>query len=299
MTPTGRTSTTLGIQLKVAAALCMTLMLACVKGLDGSVPPGQIAFYRSSVTLLPALAWIVWQRRGPEIFHPSQLARHFWRGVSGSIAMLLSFLTLACLPLADAVLLGYAAPLMTVLLGLLLLKEQVPGYRWAGALVGAAGVVVALWPHLDAGAAQLSHTALLGVAAGLGAALFGALSVIQIRHLATTEKPAAIAFYYTLTTGVLGAGSLFFGWVMPDMRQLLLLLLAGLFGGAANLLIAQSLRHAHVSVTAPFEYTTLVWSALISWSVFDQAPGATLLAGGALVATSGLYTVWRESRARR
>lgn len=300
MTPSARTSATLAIQLKIAAAFCMTLMMACVKGLDGQVPPGQIAFYRSAVTLLPMLAWIVWERQGAEVFRFTNLARHFPRGVSGSISMFLNFLALAYLPLADAVLLGYAAPLMTVLLALLMLKEQVPAYRWAGAIIGATGVVVALSPHLGGwhGSGRLSATVLLGLAAGLGAALFGSLSVIQIRSLAGTEKSGAIVFYYALTTGVLGAISLVFGWVMPDASQLLLLLAAGLFGGLANLFIAQSLRHAHASVTAPFEYTTLVWSALISYSVFDQAPGLAVMAGGALVAASGLFTVWKESRVR-
>lgn len=300
MTQPLRASATVGIHLKIGSALCMTLMMACVKGLDGAVPPGQIAFYRSAVTLLPVLVWICWERRAAEVFRLRNLARHFGRGVSGSIAMFLSFVTLACLPLADAVLLGYAAPLMTVLLALLVLKEHVPGYRRAGAIVGGLGVVVALSPHLHGwhDETPLSRTALLGVAAGLGAALFGALSIIQIRHLAATEKPGAIVFYYTLMTGVLGSFSLMFGWVMPDLRQLLLLLSAGLFGGVANLLIAQSLRHAHASVTAPFEYTTLVWSALISYSVFGQAPGVTVMAGGALVAASGLFTVWQESRVR-
>lgn len=301
MNKLNQNSTTRGIQFRVASALCLTLMLACVKGLDGTVPAGQIAFYRSSVMLLPMLAWIMWERRGAEVFRLSQLKRHLPRGVSGSIAMFLSFATLACLPLADAVLLGYAAPLIAVVLGRALLDERVPGYRWTAAIAGAAGVTVALLPHLDAWSrpVQFSAIGLLGIGAGLGAALFSALSTIQIRSLAVTEPPEAIVFYYTMTTGVLGAASICFGWVVPDMHQLMLLMLAGVFGGGANIFMAQSLRHAHVSVTAPFEYTTLAWSALLSWSMFDQVPGGPLLAGGAIVAASGLYAYWSESRATR
>jgi drug/metabolite transporter (DMT)-like permease len=214
--------------------------------------------------------------------------------------MFLSFATVASLPLADAVLLGYAAPLITVVLGRALLDERVPGYRWLAAIAGGAGVVVALWPHMNAsnGPVPLPGT-LVGVGAGLGAALFAAVSVIQIRSLAVTEPPEAIAFYYTLTTGALGAASICLGWVMPDLHQLALLMSAGLFGGAANLFTAKSLRHAHASVTAPFEYTTLVWSALISWCLFGQPPGGALLAGGALIAASGLYALWHETRLSR
>lgn len=291
-----RSSTTLGIHLKIASALCMTLMLACIKALDGAVPPGEIAFYRSSVTLMPMLAWVLHGRQAGKAFRARNLARHLGRGVSGSVAMFLSFVTVACLPLADAVLLGYVMPLMTVVLALLFLKEKVPGYRWAGAAAGALGVLVAMSPHLGAGH-HWNGVAALGVATGLSGALCGAISTVQIRHLATRDAPATIVFYYTLCTGLLGALTAPLGWVMPDGRQLALLLCAGLFGGGANLMIAQSLRHAHVSVLAPFEYTTLLWSVLISWAVFEQAPGAAVLAGGALVAASGLFTAWRESRA--
>jgi drug/metabolite transporter (DMT)-like permease len=301
MTGPARTSTTLGIHLKICGALCMTLMAACVKALEGTVPLGQIAFYRSVVTLLPIFAWILWEGRAAEVFRMRHLARHFPRGVFGSIAMILSFVALACLPLADAILLGYTTPLMTVILAIVMLKERVPGYRWAAALLGTAGVVIALSPHLASTqrASYFSPAAMLGIAAGLGAALFGAISIVQIRSLAKTEPAGAVAFYYTFMTGVLGLASIAFGWVMPDAKQLALLLGAGLFGGVAQFLVAESLRHARVSVTAPFEYTTLLWSSVISYAVFDQKPGAALFTGGALVAASGVFTVWRESAWRQ
>src|SRR5262245_6916296 len=124
MSRSSHSSATLGIHLKVAAALCMTLMLACVKGLDGAVPVGEIAFYRSAVTLLPMLLAILHRRNAAQVFTLRRLARHFGRGLSGSIAMFLSLATLACLPLADVILLGYTLPLMTVLLAVLFLKEE-------------------------------------------------------------------------------------------------------------------------------------------------------------------------------
>lgn len=297
MTTPSRASTKRGIQFKIGSVLCLTLMLACIKGLGGAIPPGEIAFYRASVTLVPMLAWVLWSRRADEVFRAQHLARHLGRGVSGSLSMFLSFITVACLPLADAILLGYVMPLMTVVLGLLALKERVPGYRWAGALAGAAGVLIAMSPHLGQGPQPWNPTAALGIASGLVGALCAAISVVQIRHLALRSTPVEIVFYYTLCTGVLGALTWPLGWNSPDGWQLALLMASGVFGGLANFLVAQSLRHAHVSVLAPFEYTTLVWSALISWAVFDQAPGAALLAGGALVAASGVFTAWREGRA--
>ncbi|MEN9890140.1 MAG: hypothetical protein RLY78_435, partial [Pseudomonadota bacterium] len=96
--------------LKLGAMLAMTLMMASVKALDGGVPAGQIVFYRSAVTLLPLLVWVLWQGQADALCAPQRLRRHLGRGLSGSASMFMIFVTLACLPLSEAVLLGYAAP---------------------------------------------------------------------------------------------------------------------------------------------------------------------------------------------
>ena len=301
MKPSPRASALVGIHLKVGSALCMTLMMACVKRLDGAVPAGEIVFYRSAVPLVPLLVWMLRQRSPAELFTGAKLARHLGRGLSGSAAMFLIFVTLACLPLADAVMLGYAAPLMTVLLAQLFLKEKVPGYRWLGAILGSLGVFFALSPHWEGWQrqTQLSGMAVLGIAAGLSGAICSAVSTIQIRGLAVTEQPGTIVFYYTVMTGLLGGVTALFGWVMPDVRQLSLMLFAGVFSGISQFLMAKSLRHADASVIAPFEYTTLLWSILISYSVFDQAPSHAVIFGGALVMTSGSLTIWQEWRVQK
>lgn len=51
----------MGVLLKITAALCATLMLACVKGLGGAIPTGEVIFFRSFVALLPLLIWLKFQ----------------------------------------------------------------------------------------------------------------------------------------------------------------------------------------------------------------------------------------------
>lgn len=47
-----------GIAMKVMAALSSTLMLACVKQLDGAIPVGEVIFFRSLLALVPLLIWL-------------------------------------------------------------------------------------------------------------------------------------------------------------------------------------------------------------------------------------------------
>ncbi|MFM2403143.1 MAG: hypothetical protein RL223_1023 [Pseudomonadota bacterium] len=314
--------------LKLGAMLAMTLMMASVKALDGGVPAGQIVFYRSAVTLLPLLVWVLWQGQADALCAPQRLRRHLGRGLSGSASMFMIFVTLACLPLSEAVLLGYAAPLITVLLSRGMLGEAVPLHRWLAALLGAAGTVVALAPTLwpaafgsllpqavaavppaapaaiadaarGAGSARpdgVDWRVAIGVAAGLAGALFAAISTVQIRALAGREPATAIVFHYTLTTLLIGLLSLPAGWVMPDGRQLLLLVAAGISSGLAQWLLALSLRHADASLLAPLDYSTLVWSMALSALVFGQPPGPAVWAGAVLIAAAAFSAWWGGRR---
>lgn len=133
---------------------------------------------------------------------------------------------------------------------------------------------------------------------GLIAALFSAISIIQIRHLAKTENPGAIVFYFSLVTTIIGLSTLGFGWKVPSAWQLLLLVGAGLSGGMAQLLVTLSLRHAQASLLAPFEYTTMIWALLVGYFFMGQLPALTTVLGALMVVAAGLFTIWRERQLR-
>ena len=58
------------------------------------------------------------------------------RGIIGSCGMFSGFVALAYLPLHDAIAIGYAAPLIVVVLAALVLKEKVRAYRWSAVAIG-------------------------------------------------------------------------------------------------------------------------------------------------------------------
>lgn len=287
-----------GILLKVCSTLSATLMFVCVKGLNGQIPTGEVVFFRSFFAMVPLLVWLgVQGSLGPSL-RTNNLFGHLGRSISGTLGMFFNFLALAYLPLADATALGYAAPLFTVVLAAVLLREIVGRYRWMAVLAGFAGVVVMLSPHLEF-SGGLDHGAVLGGICALLGALSGALSSIQIRHLNGREHPGAIVFYFSLMTTLIGLGTIALGWAMPTPEQLLLLIGSGLFGGLTQILVVLSLRNAHASLLAPFDYTTLIWSVALGILLLGQYPTLTVLLGAVIVIGAGLFTLWRESRLQR
>ncbi len=289
----------MGVLLKITAALCATLMLACVKGLGGAIPTGEVIFFRSFVALLPLLIWLKFQGNVLDLIKTKNIFGHLIRGFSGTGGMYFNYLALVYISLADATAISYAAPLFTVIMAAMLLKESVRFSRWLAVIVGFSGIIVMLSAHLSASGSffsgeSASATASMGVIFALLAAACSATSSVQIRFLNGVEKPGAIVFYFSLMTMLIGMTTIFFGWKVPDATQLLLLIGCGFFGGMAQILITLSLRYADASLLAPFDYTTLVWSMLIGYFFLGSLPTSTTVIGAAIVATAGIFTVWSE-----
>ncbi|MCG8708530.1 DMT family transporter [Brenneria sp. 4F2] len=294
----------MGVLLKIMSALCATLMLACVKGLNGGIPTGEVIFFRSFVALIPLLIWLKFQGNVIALIKTKNIFGHLVRGFSGTGGMYFNYLALVYISLADMTAISYAAPLFTVIMAAILLKERVRFYRWLAVVVGFSGIIVMLWAHLNAGGSVFSsHAAATGSAIGvlfaLLAALCSAASSVQIRFLNGIEKPGAIVFYFSLMTMFIGLATVFFGWLMPNAAQLALLIGCGFFGGMAQILITLSLRYADASLLAPFDYTTMVWAMLIGYLFLDSIPESSTIAGAAIIACAGIFTVWCERRQRR
>lgn len=189
----------LGIYLKILSALCATLMLACVKGLQGAIPTGEVIFFRSFIAMFPLLIWLKIQGNVLASIKTKNIFGHLIRGFSGTGGMYFNYLALVSISLADATALSYAAPLFTVIMAALLLKEQVRFSRWLGVIVGFSGILFMLSASLTASGSlfaggHLQSGMALGVAFALLAALCTATSNIQIRFLNGIENLAPSSF---------------------------------------------------------------------------------------------------------
>lgn len=294
----------IGVSLKILSALCATLMLACVKGLQGAIPTGEVIFFRSFVALFPLLIWLKIQGNVLESIKTRNLFGHLIRGFSGTGGMYFNYMALIYISLADATAISYAAPLFTVIMAAILLKENVRFSRWLAVVVGFSGIIIMLSANLTASgsffAAEGAKTgAGLGALFALIAALCSATSNVQIRFLNGIEKPGAIVFYFSLMTMLIGLFTALFGWRMPSPMQLLLLIGCGFFGGMAQILVTLSLRYTDASLLAPFDYTTLVWSMVIGYLFLNSLPGSSTLMGASIVALAGIFAIWSDQRQRR
>jgi drug/metabolite transporter (DMT)-like permease len=201
------------------------------------------------------------------------------------------FMGLRSLPLATVITLVFAAPLISIGLAALVLRERVDRQRWAAALVGFAGVLLIVRP----GPSTFDATGLWPLLTAL---------LMSLRDLLTRKIPprvdsGAIAFTTAAVVSLGGLATLPFAWVTPDARELGLIAAGGLLVAVTYQTLVIAFRIGDMSFLAPFRYVSIPLSALFGWLAFGDRPGWHLLAGAAVIVASGGYIFYRERRLAR
>ncbi|MDO9418002.1 DMT family transporter [Pararhizobium sp.] len=284
-----------GIFLKVFSVVVFVCMSTLIKAAGDDIATGQITFFRSAFAIIPIVIFLGFNGQLRTAFHTKDLFGHFKRGFVGIVSMSFGFYGLVHLPLPEAIAIGYAMPLLTVVFAAVFLKETVKIYRWSAVLVGLTGVMIITWPRLtvfrDGG---LGSEEAMGALAVLTAATLGAVAMVLVRKLVLTEKTPTIVLYFSLTASVLSLATLPLGWSAIGWDTLGLLGAAGVCGGVAQILLTESYRHADVSTIAPFEYTSILLGIVIGYFLFGDVPIGTMLIGTAIVVSAGIFIIFRE-----
>ena len=284
-----------GIALKLASVILFVTMAALIKATTEDVPTGQAIFFRSFFALPVILMWLALRHDLSTGLKTQRPMGHVWRGLIGACGMGFGFSSLAYLPLPDVTAIGFAAPLMTVILAALLLGERLRIYRMSAVLLGLVGVAIILSPRLSIfNGETMNSAAQIGIFLVLMSAMFRALAQIHMRKMVKTEETSAIVFYFSMTTTVLSLFTLPFGWVVPDWDIILMLVSAGLLGGVAQIFITSAYRYADAAVIAPFDYVSILIAMIIGFVFFDDLPTAQMLIGSGIVILSGILIIWRE-----
>jgi drug/metabolite transporter (DMT)-like permease len=282
------------ITLKILSALLFAVMSALVRYLGERYPVGQIVFFRSAFAIPPVIVIYAWRNELAAAVRTVRPLGHVGRGLVSVGSMFCNFSALARLPIVDATAISFAAPLITVAMAAIFLKERVRIYRWMAVITGFVGILVMLAPHLDPALHVHAAGSTLGLALALVGAFCSALSVIQTRRLTETETTSSIVFYFSLICALVGLATWPFGWLTPTWGELAALVIIGLCGGIAHILLTESYRLAPPSLVAPFDYTSMVWAFLLGYLFFNELPNAFVFAGAAVIAAAGLFVIWRE-----
>lgn len=272
----------------VATMLLFSASDSILKIVFARLPVGEVAFLRNLVVCAAVLAFLGLRRRLPPL--RSCLERtNLLRGCVELGTAASFFMGLRSLPLATAVTLVFASPLMSIALAVLVLREKVDWQRWLAAVVGFGGVILIVRPGRDG----FEPAALWPLMTAL---------LVTLRDLLTRFVPPDVdtgAVTLTAATVVMlgGLATVPFAWVTPDAGELGLLLMGGLLISIAYATVVIAFRLGDMSFIAPFRYVSIPLAAVLGWLIFGDRPTWHLAAGAAVIVASGAY-IFHRGRAK-
>jgi drug/metabolite transporter (DMT)-like permease len=274
----------LGFLYMFVSVCAFSIMDLIVKWSD-SYPLGQVIFFRGFFGVL--LYFLIMPRdRIKNFYYTKRPGLHFLRCFFGLIALLSIFTALRNLPLATVVSISFAAPIFTTILSIFLLSEKVGLFRWLAVIVGFIGIIIITEP----GFSSLNIYFIYPLIFCLGMSYVA----ITIRQLSTSEPVWLISLYFSATITLASFFTIPYGWIMPDIKDLILLMLIGILGGAANLWLSQSYKFSEVSLVTPLKYLALVFAIIFGYFIWNEVPSIKTLTGAFLVITSSIIIFRRE-----
>ncbi len=287
------TETARAIFLMVVSMALFALEDMFIKLLAGRVPLGQILVLLGigGTAIFGGLAlWNgdrLWSR---DVLSPSVIVR-----MIGEALGTIGFATaIALTPITTATAIFQAMPLAVTMGAALFLGEAVGWRRWTAIVAGFIGVLIVIRPGTD-GFEPLSLFAILGVV-GLG--MRDLATRVVPRHISSAQL-SAYSFAVTIPAGFLWNAVAGVEWAVLTLPDWATVAAAQGVGVLAYAALVMATRTGAVAVVAPFRYSRIVFAMIVGILVFGERPDAWTLVGTGIIVASGLYTLWRETRAAR
>jgi S-adenosylmethionine uptake transporter len=269
------------------AAAAFIGMDATIKGLSARYGAWQLTWFRfASGAVFAVLIWALWRTPMPK---PGHLRLHLLRSAMLLLTLVLYFRSLSMLDLAQAVAMGYTAPIFTSLLAMLWLREKPTPWIWAAFALGLLGAAMALWPALRAS----SSPQLAGLAfAGLSAMSFAFVMVLTRRQAQHDALPTFLLLQNLVPLVLLTLPAVA-TWQPIGVRDWMPIAAVGALATVGLGAITWALRHMEASRIAPIEYTGFVWAALVGYVAFGEVPSGYTAASALLIVAGCLLLVRR------
>ena len=275
-----------GTLLMAGAAVCYAILHGSVRYISSEIHPFEITFFRNLFGFIVLLPWFV--VHGLKPLRTRRIGLHLVRATSNVVAMMMFFMALSMTPLALVQALGFTAPLFATVLAIFILGERVRLRRWAALIAGFIGALIIIRPGIQ----PIDTGSLLT----LGSAAVWGFTLITIKILSRTDSAVTITAYMVLLMSPLSLLPALYYWTWPDGQAWFWLVVCGVAGTAAQLLMAQSFRVAEATVVLPIDFTKIVWGALIGYLAFGEVVDVWTWIGAAVIFSGITYITYRERK---
>lgn len=282
---------TVAIALMLVSMAFFSAMNIVIRIASHSMESEFIVLLRNICSLMIVLVWTAFLHKGRPRFPTARIGGHFWRASVGIIAMELWFHAISLLPLTLATALSFTTPIFSTIVAIFFLGERAGIRRWSAIVVGITGVLIILRP----GMGDISADALFV----LGSSMMMAVAGVLVKTLTRTEAPETIVFYMALFMTPWALIPALGHMQAIGLAQAGLILLISLFSTTAHLLMARAYMRADMVMLMPFDFSRLVFTAVMAYALFGETMDAATVLGSLIIVASTVYIAHREAVLRR
>ncbi len=265
-----------------------SVMIVIVRHLSSELHPTVIFFFRNLLALPFLLIYFIYM--GKEILKSNKHFLHLVRALINFTAIVLWFYVVTIIPLTEAVTLSFTSPLFATLIAMIFLKENVNWHKWLGLFVGFIGVIVVLRPGIEV--LQIGSLLVLIVS------ILMAISASLLKKLNTTDHPSLSVLYFILFSTPAAFPIAQPYWEIPSNNQWLWILLISICTILSQFSISKAVQKADISKLAPYDFSRLIFIAIIAYLVFYEIPDFYTILGAIIIVTSSTYANYYDRRKR-
>ena len=279
---------TKGIIYIVVVAFGFSVMSLFVK-LAGDLPAFQKAFFRNFIALIFITVMMLRENIG---FAPKKenIPGLLGRSLCGTLGLLCNFYALGTLNLSDANMLNKLSPFFAIIFSIFLLREKPTAAQVLGVAVAFGGSLLIIKPGFAD--AQLIP-ALAGVLGGLGA---GAAYTFVRKLGKKGENSKRIVFYFSAFSCLFCLPFLIVRYKSMTFLQTLYLIFAGTFACVGQLGITKAYLCAPAKEISVYDYTQVIFAALLGFFVFGDLPDIWSVLGYILICGAGVTMFFYNKR---
>lgn len=269
-----------GIIYIILSSFCFAIMNTMVR-LAGELPSIQKSFFRNLVAFFFALI-LLWKNQIGFSIKKGNMKYFILRSLFGTIGILCNFYAIDHLVLADASMLNKMSPFFVLLFSWLILGETL---SWKQAIIvitaflGSLFIIKPTFSNLDV------IPAFIGLCGGMGAGI----AYTMVRILGQRgEKGPFIVFFFSGFSCLITLPYLIFSFAPMTGKQILMLLGAGLAAAFGQFSITAAYFHAPAKEISVYDYSQIIFSALIGFLLFHQVPDGYSIFGYIVICAMAL-----------
>ena len=268
-----------GIILIIISAFGFAMMSAFVK-LAGDLPSFQKTFFRNLVSCFVAMFFIIKHKQS--FFGKRENQKILiTRSAFGTLGIIFNFYAIDNLVLSDANMLNKLSPFLVIIFSALFLKEKINFKQGLAIIIAFIGALFIIKPQFNFDIIP----SLIGVCG----AICAAAAYTYLRVLGSKEKYYTIVFYFSFFSTIVILPFMLMVYEKMTLVQFLYLILAGIFASIGQFGITIAYKYAKAKEISIFDYSNIIFSAIISFILFGVLPDYLSIIGYLVIFSVSLY----------